>query len=154
MAIRFRVLRHQHEQRQGKQVLDALRRDAGELPLVAAAPTESLDLQDGLYARLKDLRENGRLRASRHATAGEAVGAVMEQASQLGGELLIELYDGSGGGSGFFVGSMSFAFLLSCLERWPDGFSVVRSDLSGGVVLDVVLDDPVDGDFYEVERWP
>lgn len=150
MTTPFRVLRHQHEQRQGKRVLDALRRDAGELPLVAAAPAESLDLRDGLYARLKDLRANGRLRASRHATAGEAVEAVMEQASQLGCELLIELYDGSGRGSGFFAGSMSFAFLLSCLQRWPDGFSVVRFDLSGGVVLD----DPVDGDFYEVERWP
>lgn len=51
------------------------------------------------------------------------------------------------------AGSMSPGFLLCCLQRWPDGFSVVRSDLSGGVVLDVVLDDPVDGDFYEVERW-
>ncbi len=151
---RIRLLRHKHDQREAKRALDALRRVSDEPLLSTAASAESLELQGALYALLKQLRAAGRLPAERYVTAGEAVRAFMKFALPLGDESLVEFYDGSGRGSGFFVGPLSHTFLLSCLEEWPDGFAVVRPDLNAGVVLDVVADDPVDGDFYEVEHWP
>lgn len=133
-------------------MLDGISRDLAETPLVPVDPTISVELQDALYASLRDGRSSGALHNERFPTAEQAVSALTQRASSLGGDVFVELYTGSGG-TGFFLGPVSHAFLLSCLERDHEGAAVVTPDASAGAVLDHAVGDPLHGDFYEVEWW-
>lgn len=152
MTTRARILHHRRAQRQAGREVDALRRMLGEPSLVPVLAERSLRLQTCLYSRSKSFRERGQLRVSRYDTADGAVREFLALASRLECAL-VELYSGSGG-SGFFAGSLSHAFLSACLSSGFEGFSAVSEDLSSGVILDHAQNDPVYGDFHEVESWP
>jgi hypothetical protein len=109
-------------------------------------------MQTDLYARLKDMRGCGQMRRSEFPDADSAVSVADEILKQLGSEVVFEVYLGANG-SGFFKGPISGAFLRACLRNGHEGFEAILPNLEAGVLLDVVLDDPLRGNFYEVEWW-
>jgi hypothetical protein len=115
-------------------------------------PGVSLRLQSDLYTKLKELRAQGRLHQRTFPDAEGAVAAVLAQLNLLGSETAFEVYVGANG-SGFFSGPISGEFLKACLQHGHQGLVAVLPSLESGVVLDVVLDDPLRGNFYEVEWW-
>jgi hypothetical protein len=112
----------------------------------------SLRLQTELYAQLKNMRERCELRKSEFPDVDSAISATQEQFERLGSEAVFEVYRGASG-SGFFKGPISGALIAVCLRSGHEGFAAVLPNLEAGVLLDVVFDDPLRGNFYEVEWW-
>jgi len=66
--------------------------------------------------------------------------------------VIFEVYR-AGAGSGFFEGIPSEGLLRACLASGYEGAAVVSPSLHSGTILDVVRDDPLKRDFFEVESW-
>ncbi len=153
-AIRSRIAVLQHRRRQSA-AHEALSRTSDEVGAPRHKPMEpadSLQLQSDLYAKLKEMRTQGGLHQRAFPDAEGAIAAVLAQLNLLGPETVFEVYVGANG-SGFFAGPISSEFLNACLQHGNEGLAAVLPSLESGVVLDVVLDDPLRGNFYEVEWW-
>lgn len=110
----------------------------------------SIGLQEQLKQLANKMRAEGLLSKRHFSTLGEAVAetfAIIGQKS----DLVFQCYGREG--SGFFIGIPSEEVMLDLLrDRW-EGVVVVQKRLNLGVFIDVVLDDPLLGDFVEVEWW-
>jgi hypothetical protein len=146
------VLQHRRRQSASLEALSRISDEVGEPHRKPMDPGVSLRLQSDLYAKLKEMRAQGRLHQQTFPDAEGAVAAVLAQLNLLGSETAFEVYVGANG-SGFFTGPISSEFLKACLQHRYQGFVAVLPSLESGVVLDVVLDDPLRGNFYEVEWW-
>jgi hypothetical protein len=149
---RIDVLQHSRRQSASQEVLSRTSDEVGEPHHAPIEPGVSLRLQKDLYAKLKEMRAKGRLHQRAFPDAEGAVAAVLAQLNLLGSETAFEVYVGANG-SGFFAGPISSEFLNACLQHGHEGLAAVLPSLESGVVLDVVFDDPLRGNFYEVEWW-
>lgn len=149
---RIAVLQHKRRQRAAQEALSKTSDRLEEPRHEPVEPDVSLRLQTELYALVKAMRGQGKLRKSEFRDADSALSSAGEHLERLGREAVFEVYAGASG-SGFFMGPVSSAFLNACLRRDGEGFAVVLPDLKAGLLFDVVLDDPLRGNFYEVEWW-
>lgn len=149
---RIAVLQHKRSQAASRATLSKTSDEVGEPRHDPVDAGVSLRLQAELYTRLKEMRARGELRKSEFPDADDAVLAAAEHLERLGSEAVFEVYVGAKG-SGFFAGPISAAFLSACLRSGREGLAAVLPSLEAGILLDVVLDDPIRGNFYEVEWW-
>lgn len=149
---RIAVLQHRRRQATSQEALSKVSDEVGEprhQPVEAGA---SLRLQTELYARLKEMRGQGQLLRSEFPEADSATAAVHAQLELLGSDAVFEVYFGASG-SGFFAGPISSALVRGCLRHGHEGLAATLPSLESGVLLDVVRDDPLRGNFYELEWW-
>ena len=149
---RIAVLQHRRRQIAAQEALSRVSDEVGEIHHQLVDPGISLLLQTDLYAKLKEKRVHAQLRKRTFTDAAGAVAVAAEQLNRLGSKAVFEVYVGANG-SGFFSGPISAALLSVCLGRGYEGFAAVLPSLESGVFLDVVSDDPLQGNFYEVEWW-
>lgn len=149
---RIAVLQHKRRQSEAYGALSSISDTLGEAPHPPIDSSYSLRLQGAMYERLKGLRDQQPLRSQSYTTAEAAVNELLIHASSLTSDMMAEFYNGARG-TGFFYGPFSRGFLLACLLQGYEGMALVQPDLALGVLLDVALDDPIRGDFYEVEWW-
>src|SRR5262245_11076275 len=105
-------------------------------------PGVSLQLQKDLLAKFEEMRPRGVLQRRVFADKLSAVDAFVAQIAALGAGGVFQVY-GPRSNSGFFAGPVSPGFVKACLRQWNEGFIVVLPGLESGVLLDVVLDDPL-----------
>lgn len=144
----------QHKRRQAASE-NALSKASDEVSEPRHQPIEadfSLRIQTELYARLKEMRQRGQLKKSQFRDRDSAIAAAHARLQLLGSEAVFELYVGADG-TGFFTGPLTQEFLRACLRSGHEGVAAILPTFESGVLLDVVLDDPVQGNFYEVEWW-
>lgn len=149
---RIAVLQHQRKQRASHEALSRISDELSEPRHDPVDPGVSLRLQSNLYAKLKELRTQNALRQSSFADVEDAIAEVLQRSKLLGSSAVFEVYAETSG-SGFFAGPLSSAFVKACL-RQHEGLAAVLLGLESGAVLDIALDDPLRGNFYEVEWWP
>ena len=149
---RIAVLQHKRRQAAAREALSKTSDQVGEPRHESIDPATSLRLQSDLYTRVKEMRNQGKLCKNDFADAESAVSAAEEHLERLGRDAVFEVYAGASG-SGFFAGPVSVAFLSACLRGSHESIALVLPDLGAGLLLDVVLDDPRRGNFYEVEWW-
>lgn len=150
---RIAVLQHKRRQRASQETLSRISNQVGEPLHKPMDPAGSLQLQTDLYAKLKEMRAQGGLQQRAFPDPESAVRAVLVRLNLLGPEMAFEIDLVGTDGSGFFTGRISSDFLIACLQHGHEGVAAVAPGLESGVLLDVVLDDPLRGNFYEVEWW-
>ena len=149
---RIAVLQHARRQRHRHEELASLSPHAP----VPIDPEESFTLQESSRAEIVRMREAGKLRRVRFASAEDAVHAFMQDLGDLEQIGLWRFYGHERAGlegDGFFTGPMEPLLLSSWLAAGNDGFLVITRDLVHGRLLDVVKDDPWEGSFVEIESW-
>ena len=103
---------------------------------------------------LEMARSGCKVLASKHSSVDAALD-VLEHAGvwsdAFDGIIQLALPDGTG--SGFYNGALSRDALRQVVGTIADGFVVVDTVNSGAFCLDLVLDDPQEGDFVELEKW-
>jgi hypothetical protein len=149
---RIAVIQHERRQHEALRALSAISDKLGDARHAPVDPGVSLRTQCELYATLKAMRASAELHSAKFATAEAAVDEFFTRASRLPPDAICEFYMGARG-SGFFIGTLSRAFVKSCLAQGHEGIAIVQPTLASGVLLDVARDDPLLGDFYEVEWW-
>lgn len=113
-------------------------------------PAASLQLTEALHTRVSSMRLDGRLRRETFRDPQSALVLVANQLERIGPTVAFR-FDWGSSTSGCFFGTISSAFVGEHLRRGT--FSATVPSLERGVTLDEVLDDPIDGDFFEVEWW-
>jgi hypothetical protein len=116
-------------------------------------PSLSLRVQGEMYEKLKVMRASAALRSRTYTTAEDAVDDLLMHARFFPGIRSDVRVLRWGTWDGFFSGPFSRGFLLACLVEDYEGMALVQPDLASGVLLDVALDDPMRGDFFETEWW-
>ena len=149
---RLAVLQHARRQAAASRILSVISERVAESPYRAIDADLSLKLQTELSDRLKRMRAVSKLPSSRFASAEQAVNEFCRRGNELGAQTLVQFYSSSGG-SGFFEGLASPAFVLAWLESAREGLTIITPNLAAGVMIDAVLDDPLYGNFFEVEWW-
>jgi hypothetical protein len=149
---RIAVLQHGRKQREAYNDLTSISNKLGEKNHAPIDPGLSFRIQVEMYEKLKAMRVSAALHAARYTLVDDAVDGFLVHVSTLSSDAVGEFYTGENG-SGFFVGPFSRPFLLSCLAECCEGFALVQTDLASGALLDVAFDDPLCGNFYEVEWW-
>lgn len=111
----------------------------------------SLELCQSLESTIRRRRRNNALSSLCFPTP---LGAV-EHLSKLSAGLstpVFQPYINSTEG-GFFHGTLEHRTVLEMIHMGIDGIAVTLPALDRGIVLWEVIDDPLDGDFYELEWW-
>lgn len=121
--------------------------------MIPISAEQSLRLQYDMYDALKVMRARQLLRCEHFMNIDEAIDVFHGYAEKIASKGLVEVYVGAEG-SGFFEAHISKEGLAECLKEQLDGIAIVSSNLASGVLLDVVCDDPIAGNFFEVESWP
>jgi hypothetical protein len=152
--IQQRVAVLQHKSQQGK-ALGILSQICIEVCDVSPVPIDaeiSYSIIERLHDQLLYLRKNSLIYKTRYIQIEQAIDAFISHLDGHDCDLVWEFYSGQGR-SGFFTGNLSRAFCKACIERGHEGIAHICKNLDSGVLLDVVLDDPMHGDFYEIEWW-
>ncbi|MCK6474475.1 MAG: hypothetical protein L6R28_22380 [Planctomycetes bacterium] len=149
---RIAVLQHKQRQLSANEQLTRLSDKLGEKRHSLVDSTHSLRLQVEMHEKLRSMRVSRTLQSEAHLVAEKAVDALLARTTPYSLNAVGEFYSGSTS-SGFFKGPFSRNFVLSCLATGYEGIALIEIGLSYGTILDVVHEDPMRGNFYEIEWW-
>ncbi len=150
---RLNSLRHSRQQK----VVEALIAKSAEASDCRLAPINaevSLEWQKQISREVVRAREDDQVRRSKYGSIEEALAALRtegDHSNELEG--MFEFYLSDGSKSGFFSGVAQLSCLARLLEKEFEGLLALHEGTGRRSLVDVVVDDSVDGSFVEVETW-
>jgi hypothetical protein len=142
-----------HKQRQ-KKALTLLQTICPSESIVSMSEEQSVQLELRIIEEAKTARQSGAMRVSRCSNASDALSVLRDLqlwSAEMRGAMDIFLPDGMG--TGFVEGIVSATCLQRLLENSVDGVAIVDPTNSRAFLVDVVVDDPIEGSFIEIEAW-